>query len=308
MIRAAMTAIPPQGRGKRRYFKDDIVTDDDPITRKIVKTYRLELETLDFTKAGTLIVSTAEALGGYVSESSERSTSISGSSGSTRYASYTIRVPADKADEYLEAIEAECNVLRSTLTTEDITDSYYGYKAQLDSLLLQEERLTAMLEKADSLDYLLTLEDKLAQVRAEINSINSKLQLMDKSVNYSYVYITLSEVYKYQPAAQISYWQRVGNAFTGAFETFGNVISTAFLGIVWVLPFLLLGGIIAVIIIAAERSKRKNGKPQYERYGRKEVTPLFPVTVKSKIRKASVLSGFLSAAVPFCQTDCLASP
>ena len=251
---------PSKGEESGDIFKDDIVTDDDPITRKIVKTYRLELETLDFTKAGTLIVSTAEALGGYVSESSERSTSISGSSGSTRYASYTIRVPADKADEYLEGIEAECNVLRSTLTTEDITDSYYGYKAQLDSLLLQEERLTAMLEKADSLDYLLTLEDKLAQVRAEINSINSKLQLMDKSVNYSYVYITLSEVYKYQPAAQISYWQRVGNAFTGAFETFGNVISTAFLGIVWVLPFLLLGGIIAVIIIAAERSKRKKRK------------------------------------------------
>ena len=140
--------------------------DGDSVTRKIVKTYKLELETLDFTKAGTLIVSTAEALGGYVSESSERSTSISGSSDSTRYASYTIRVPADKVDEYLEAIEAECNVLRSTLTTEDITDSYYGYKAQLDSLLLQEERLTAMLEKADSLDYLLTLEDKLAQVRS----------------------------------------------------------------------------------------------------------------------------------------------
>ena len=251
---------PSKGEESGDVFKDDIATDDDSVTRKIVKTYKLELETLDFTKAGTLIVSTAEALGGYVSESSERSTSISGSSDSTRYASYTIRVPADKVDEYLEAIEAECNVLRSTLTTEDITDSYYGYKAQLDSLLLQEERLTAMLEKADSLDYLLTLEDKLAQVRSQINSINSKLQLMDKSVNYSYVYITLSEVRKYQPAVEISYWQRVGNAFTGAFETFGNVISTVFLGIVWVLPFLLLGGIIAVIIIAAERSKRKKRK------------------------------------------------
>lgn len=251
---------PSKGEESGDVFKDDIATDDDSVTRKIVKTYKLELETLDFTKASTLIVSTAEALGGYVSESSERSTSVSGSSDSTRYASYTVRVPADKVDEYLEAIEAECNVLRSTLTTEDITDSYYGYKAQLDSLLLQEERLTAMLEKADSLDYLLTLEDKLTQVRSQINSINSKLQLMDKSVNYSYVYITLSEVRKYQPAVEISYWQRVGNAFTGAFETFGNVISTVFLGIVWVLPFLLLGGIIAVIIIAAERSKRKKQK------------------------------------------------
>lgn len=251
---------PSKGEENGDVFKDDIATDDDSVTRKIVKTYKLELETLDFAKASTLIVSTAESLGGYVSESSERSASISGSSDSTKYASYTIRVPADKVDEYLEIIQAECNVLRSNLTTEDITDSYYGYKAQLDSLLLQEERLTAMLEKADSLDYLLTLEDKLTQVRSQINSINSKLQLMDKSVNYSYVYITLSEVRKYQPSAEISYWQRVGNAFIGAFETFGNVISTVFLGIIWVLPFLLLGGIIAVIIIAAERSKRKKWK------------------------------------------------
>ena len=94
---------PSKGEESGDVFKDDIATDDDSVTRKIVKTYKLELETLDFTKAGTLIVSTAEALGGYVSESSERSTSISGSSDSTRYASYTIRVPADKVDEYLEA-------------------------------------------------------------------------------------------------------------------------------------------------------------------------------------------------------------
>lgn len=78
-------------------FSRCIATDDDSVTRKVVKTYKLELETLDFTKASTLIVSTAEALGGYVSESSERSTSVSGSSDSTRYASYTVRVPADKS-------------------------------------------------------------------------------------------------------------------------------------------------------------------------------------------------------------------
>lgn len=239
--------------------KDEISSEDD-VTRKIVKTYRLELEALDYAKASALIISAAESVGGYVAESNERSTSLSSSSGNTRYASYTIRVPADKADEYLEAIQTECNVLRSSLTTEDVTDSYYGYKAQLESLLLQEERLTAMLEKADSLDYLLTLEDKLTQVRSQINTINSKLQLMEKSVDYSYVYITLSEVHQYQPTAEISYWQRVGNAFTGAFETFGTVISSVFIGFIWVLPFLLLGGVIAVVIVAAERNKRKKRK------------------------------------------------
>ena len=58
---------PSKGEESGDVFKDDIATDDDSVTRKIVKTYKLELETLDFTKAGTLIVSTAEALGGYVS-------------------------------------------------------------------------------------------------------------------------------------------------------------------------------------------------------------------------------------------------
>ena len=53
---------PSKGEESGDVFKDDIATDDDSVTRKIVKTYKLELETLDFTKAGTLIVSTRKPL------------------------------------------------------------------------------------------------------------------------------------------------------------------------------------------------------------------------------------------------------
>ena len=239
---------------------ETVLSDDDGL--KIVKTYRLELETLAFDKASELIASAAEALGGYISESSEKNTSITEDTEALQYATYTVRIPADKTEEYLDAIEAECNILRSSLTTEDITDSYYDYQAQLDSLKIQEERLTEIVEQTTSLDYLITLEDKLAQIRTEINALNSKLQLMDKSVNYSYVYLTLSEVKELLSVSEESYWQRVSNAFAGAISTFTAVMSEIFIGLLWILPFLLLGAVIAIVIISVERKKKNRRRNQ----------------------------------------------
>ena len=161
-------------------------------------------------------------------------------------------------EEYLETLRTTCNVLRSSLSTDDITDSYYDYQAKLDSLRLQEERLTAMLEKADSLDYMITLEDKLTEIRTEINAINSALQLMDKAVNYSYVYLTLSEVKEYSPPSGESYWQRIGKAFVGAMDTFVDVMGEIFIVIIWISPFLLLGIIIAIVIVAVKHRKKKD--------------------------------------------------
>lgn len=185
--------------------KDAVSTEESP-EKKIIKTYHLTLESTNFKEDAALIVSAAEALGGYISESSETNTSITDSKAASKYGTYTVRVPADKVEEYLETLRTTCNVLRSSLSTDDITDSYYGYQAKLDSLRLQEERLTAMLEKADSLDYMITLEDKLTEIRTEINAINSALQLMDKAVNYSFdLLLPLSFLKQYSTLA--------GNAF-----------------------------------------------------------------------------------------------
>lgn len=237
--------------------KDAVSTEESP-EKKIIKTYHLTLESTNFKEDAALIVSAAEALGGYISESSETNTSITDSKDALKYGTYTVRVPADKVEEYLETLRTTCNVLRSSLSTDDITDSYYDYQAKLDSLRLQEERLTAMLEKADSLDYMITLEDKLTEIRTEINAINSTLQLMDKAVNYSYVYLTLSEVKEYNPPSEESYWQHVGKTFVDAMDTFVDVMGGIFIVIIWISPFLLLGIIIAIVIVAVKHRKKKD--------------------------------------------------
>ncbi len=231
---------------------------DDSITsRKIIKTYRVRMETLEYDKAVATITSETEAYGGYIAKASQDGYATS-TSERIRTATFTVRVPAEYADAYLERISGDCNVLSSSLDTEDVTDSYYGYKAQLDSLVIQEERLLAMMEKATYLSELLELEDKLTDVRAEINGIHSQLQLMDKSVEYSYIYLTLNEVEVYQEPEAESYLARVGNSFVSAFKSFADVIGEIFIGFIWVLPYLIvMSGIIVVAVLCTNRARER---------------------------------------------------
>lgn len=238
---------------------DDVAKDENALARKIIKTYRIRMETLEYDVAAALITSAAESFGGYISEATQEGVSSTSSSYTTRSATYTVRVPAERADAYIEHISGDCNVLSSSLATQDVTDSYYGYQARLDSLIVQEERLTAMMEKAQTLSELLTLEDKLSDVRAEINGINSSLQLMDKSVTYSYVYVTLKEVKEYQEPEAESYLSRLGASFVGAFESFVTVVGEIFIAFVWMLPYLLIAAVVLVIVIVCNK-KRKDKK------------------------------------------------
>lgn len=224
-------------------------------TRKIIKTFRIDMEAKDFDKLTSAITAEVAAMGGYISDSTLTGGKTSDYA-AVRRANYTVRVPSSKAEAFIERISGEGNVLRSTLSTDDITDAYFDYKARLDSLVLQEERLLAMLEKAATLDYMLQIEDKLASVRAQINSIHSQMQRMDKSVDYSFIYLSVNEVVKYQPVTEPTYFTKLGDAFAGAFAFFGDFFSSLLLGIVWALPFLLLAAVIVTVIIVLKRRRK----------------------------------------------------
>lgn len=245
--------------------EEAVAKDEISLERKIIKTYRVRMETLTYDEAVSLITSAAQSFGGYIAEASQEGIST-GSSYGTRSATYTVRIPAENADAYIEHISGDCNVLSSSLTTQDVTDAYYGYQARLESLVIQEERLSAMMEKTETLSDLLTLEDKLSDVRAEINGINSSLQLMEKSVSYSYVYVTLREVKEYEEPEKEGYLSRLGGSFVNAFESFVKVLGEILIVMIWMLPYLIVLGIILVaVIVWNARRKRKNAKNDSEK-------------------------------------------
>ncbi len=231
------------------------------LERKIIKTYRVSLETKNYDSAVNKITAAATSFGGYIAEARQDG---SGDTERERYASFTIRVPKDRAEEFLAYISENENVVSSTLATDDVTDSYYGYQATLESLTVQEERLMSMLEKAETLSELLQLEDKLSEVRAEINGIHSKLQLMDKSVDYSYVYVTLDEVKEYKEPEKETYFSRFIASFGEAFTSFATVIGEILIIFIWLLPYLLVLGVVVALVLffTARGRKRKEKKTE----------------------------------------------
>ena len=134
----------------------------------------------------------------------------------------------------------------------------------MESLVKQESRLEAMMDKAQTLSEMLAIEDKLTDVRAEINALNKQIQLMDKSVDYSYVYVELSEVIEYH-VEDPTYLQRLGESFGDSFVNFAEVLGEALIIFIWILPFLLVGGTIAIVAITISLKKKRTKKNDSEK-------------------------------------------
>lgn len=224
--------------------------------KKIIKKYSLVLESLEYDKASANVKSLVLSFGGYIETSSESNASIKSASQYARCGTFTLRVPAEKLDSFIESVSSDCNVLTSDLTTDDVTDSYYGLADTLESLVVQRDRILAMMEKTDDIKDLITLDDKLTEITTRINSINRAIVGYDKSVDYSYFYLALNEVNKYQPVKEPTFAERIGSAVTDAFDTFFTFLGNVFIGILWVIPFLIIPAVILVIVFVVERKKK----------------------------------------------------
>ena len=226
--------------------------------RKIIKTYNIELETKNYANARDVIVNTAVSLGGYVSDSSEKDT-LNYQNKKVRSASFTVRVPSEKADEYVNEISKNTSVLSKKLSTQDITTSYYDLQSQLESLLEQEARIKKLMDEATNYNYLLQLDDKLTSIRTQINNINKQIQLYDKSVALSFVHIKLSEVVEYTEITEKepTFGARIAEAFVGTFQNFWVFCQDFFVSVIWMLPTLIIAATVITVIVIFRKRKRK---------------------------------------------------
>ena len=187
-----------------------------PDSRKIIRHLSMELETREFTEAVQSIQAAVAEAGGYIESQNQEGYSLgSRSRYQERYANIQARVPSAKLDEVARSVGGFCNVLSQSESMDDITDSYYDAQAHLKSLQIQEERLLAILEKADKLEDIITLESALSDVRYQIESLTASLRRMDSQVTYSYLNISLREVVEYQEVQEKprTFTERMGEAF-----------------------------------------------------------------------------------------------
>lgn len=241
-----------------------------PDTRKIIRHVSMDLETREFSNALQSIQQTVADAGGYIESQDQDGYSLgSRSRYQERSARIQARIPSARLDEAVRSVGGFCNVLSQSENMDDITESYFDSQAHLTSLKIQEERLLAILEKAEKLEDVITLESALSDVRYQIESLTASLRRMDSQVAYSYLNISLREVVEYQEIQEKpqTFGEKLRDAFGDGIADMVEGLQSFVLFIARVGPSLVVLILIVVLIVILVRAGSKASAKRREAQG-----------------------------------------
>jgi len=238
--------------------------------RKIIKTYNLTVETKTFDESLQALMSELTQLGGYVESSDVRNQSLNSSSTEySRYAVYTLRIPAENADAFVNSVGNSFHVTGHTSGVQDVSETYYSIEAILEELYAERDSLLAMMESLDSrndYNFWLTLQQRLSEVKQEIAVYQAQLKNYDGKVAYSTVRLSVTEVVTYTAkAANGRFGSRISAAFRDSWSDFAMGCQNFAVWFVSAIPTVLVLGVIAVVLILVMRrafgKKKGRGEP-----------------------------------------------
>ena len=238
-----------------------------PENRKWIVTVYMSAETDDLDAMTAALDQRITELEGYV----EDQNIYNGSAYSTRRyrsANLTIRIPAEAVDSFTEQVSGIANVVSQEKNLEDVTLSYVATESRMTALQTEEARLLELLAQAETMSDLLEIEARLTDVRYELESTTSQLRTFDNQINYATVYLDISEVQEYTPVEDPTLWERITEGFADSLEGLWESLQDLLVGIVVVLPFLLVYGALALVLILLVRYLRRklpNGRKLFRR-------------------------------------------
>lgn len=228
-------------------------------SRKLIRTVTMDTETENLdTILADLDAKLAE-LGGYVQNKSVQNSR----NGTRRYATLTLRIPADKVDAFLDHVEGATNILSSSEKAEDVTLKYAATESRIKALETEEARLLELLAKAENLNDLLTLESKLADVRQELETVKSQLKLYDSLIDYGTINLTVTEVKEYtevvEEEEEPTAWERISSGFVRSLKGVWNILTELFIFLIIALPYLVIPAAIVVIVLVIRKKRNPYG-------------------------------------------------
>ena len=219
-----------------------------PENRKWVITVNMDAETEDLDGLMAGLDAEINALAGYV-EDQEVYNGSSYASRRHRNASLTIRIPADRVEEFTAAVSGIANVVNTNVSRDDITLQYVDTESRVTALKTEETRLLELLAQAETMSDLLEIEARLSDVRYELESYSSRLRVYDNQVDYATIYLYISEVQEYTPVAEKTVWERIRDGFKSSIEGVTEGFVDFFVWVIANSPYLLVWAVVIAVAI-----------------------------------------------------------
>lgn len=246
---------------------DSMQVQENVTDRKLIREVSMEVETEQYDGLIQAVEEQVAALGGYIESSYA---SGGGRNGGTRYVEISARIPKEKMDDFITAVEGVSSVRNKRETVEDVTLQYVDLESHKKALQTEQNRLLELLGQAESVEDIITIESRLSEVRYQLESMESQLRTFDNKIDYSTIYLSVSEVLRLSPAdgEKLSVWERMRMGFSENLYRLGIDLQDLAIGFVINLPYLAVWLIVILVVLGiALLFRKRNRRKRQEKTG-----------------------------------------
>lgn len=224
----------------------------DASDRKIITNISYRLQTKEFSKTITTLNEQIKNTNSFVQHSSNYGDEDNGDAG----ASFTIRVPIDSIDEFKKAVPTLGNITNTNESGEDVTGEFFDTEARIKVLTAQEDTVIELLEMAVNIEEVMLIQTELTRIRTEIEQLTTVIKRLSDLTSYATITIDITQTKDYVIAKQ-SFFDKVGDVFKDSLNGFIDVLAGFGTVFVWLLPYLIIGGVILIIILRYHKKHKK---------------------------------------------------
>ncbi|MEY8231235.1 DUF4349 domain-containing protein [Oscillospiraceae bacterium 50-16] len=160
---------------------------------KLIRRAELDIQTEQFDQSVQALNTLVLDCGGYFENSSVYGGGYRDAY-ARRHGEYIVRVPAERYTAFLSGAGDLGYLTSSSESTEDVGEQYYDTEARLKTQRTKQERLLALLERAETMEDIIALEGALSDVELQIELYSSDLNRYDALISYATIQVYLNEV------------------------------------------------------------------------------------------------------------------
>lgn len=216
--------------------------------RMIIRTATLQIQVKDVASTLDTVRNMAGAHAGYVSQSESRI------EGEYTVATITMQVPVREFDNVISKLrKVGIKPLGENISSSDVTEEYTDLESQLRNLRATEQRMIALMQKAERIEDILALDREMRQIQGEIERTQGRLNYLGKRSEMSTIMVSLyPEVAAVAPLTKpaeawdpIQVAQRAWEASLELLSGIASAVITVAVFMWWAIPFLLLAAWLA---------------------------------------------------------------
>ncbi|NQU22051.1 MAG: DUF4349 domain-containing protein [Candidatus Nealsonbacteria bacterium] len=228
----------------------------EAIERKIIYTSDVDLVVEEFDDVPEKVEKLVDQFQGYLASSN-----ISGSPGRPRSGRWTIRVPDDRADEFLAEVKTLGELRSIGSEAQDVTEEYYDLQGRLTGKKQTRERLQKHLEESTGkLEEILAVETQIERVQGEIEQMEGRMRVLKKLTALTTVNLTIDEIKDYEPEEAAGYLTRMRRAVGNSLSRLWGGAQNFSIGFVAALPWFLVFAVPLVVVWKIWKWRRRRGQ------------------------------------------------